>query len=139
MCDSQWISLCVSTAHTCSAFVANWPKLVFRSSHQRPNCQMSSTSNSMTNSIHNLQKTVLFFSLVFINLFLFPNTSHAFRVPYRYPHYPLFHKELIHNSPIGKTVNSFLCCLQNSCFNCSHFKYIYEIRICFQIYLRRNS
>ena len=107
MCDSQWISLCVSTAHTCSVFVANWPKLVFRSSPQRPNCQMSSTSNLMTNSLHKLQKSVLFFTLVFINLFLFPNTSHAFRVPYRYPHYPLFHKELIHNSPIGKTFNNF--------------------------------
>lgn len=138
MCDSQWISLCASTAHTCAMIVAKWPKLVFRSSEQRlaSNCQMPSSASTppmsslLLNSVHKIRKSVLFFSLVFINLFLFPNTSHAFRVPYRYPHYPLFHKELIHNSPIGKI--ALHCSSMITVFHCSCLPILVSIVFSFQ-------
>jgi hypothetical protein len=97
MCNFEWICWCASTS---AMFIAHWPKLVFRSS-----LNIISNSNGLINSMQKLQKSVLFFSLLFINLLLLPNSSHAFRVPYRYPTYPLFHKELIQNTPAGPAPN----------------------------------
>lgn len=42
-------------------------------------------------------KTVLYIALHII-LIALPNSSHTLRVPYRYPHYPLFHKEILQGS-----------------------------------------
>ncbi|XP_054164848.1 hemocyte protein-glutamine gamma-glutamyltransferase-like [Oppia nitens] len=104
--DCEWISWLSSNASR--MFECNyWPKLVFRSSLQRSNCQSKSCLvTKCKQSAHRLPQnsvllTLIIKSLLFINLFLIPITSHAFRVPYRYPHYPLFHKELINNSPIA--------------------------------------
>jgi len=90
MCDFQCICCCAASA----MFIAHWPKLVFRSSIFTN--LSKSVSNFNTNSI---PKSVLFFTILFINLLTLPKLSDSFRVPYRYPHYPLFHKELIQNSP----------------------------------------
>lgn len=48
----------------------------------------------------------LFLTTTMIFLILMPNSSHSLRVPYRYPHYPLFHKEILQGSS-GKP-NSFV-------------------------------
>ena len=116
MCDNlnQWIyDWCVS--FSCGTLsIARWPKLVFRSSTHWFSCLRTdshiilfSTVNFITDYLLSsfklqIQKSVLIFFLLFINLFLLPNLSHAFRVPYRYPHYPLLHKEYPNNSP-GKS------------------------------------
>ena len=77
---------------------SKWSRLVRCQSGSHVPRHHRSSSNTVTSS--STFPTVLLLALgCALVLFSLPNLSHSFRVPYRYPNYPLFHKELLQGSP----------------------------------------
>lgn len=93
------------TCHKAHVIVSSTPRCKQRS-HDQHHSHHANPADPQPPSARQSSSSVLL--LVFNLLLLLPNLSHTLRVPYRYPHYPLFNKELLQGSS-GKSVCLLVC------------------------------